>query len=53
MRTWVCVGCWSLSHGEYEDVWSRADDDAKRVNDPQRFEAEKLAAVDDEQPAAT
>jgi hypothetical protein len=43
MKAWVCSGCWLLSDGEYESVWARADDDTKRVNDPERFAAEQAA----------
>jgi hypothetical protein len=46
MKTWVCSGCWLVSDGEYEDLWSRADDETKRVNDSIRFEAEQQSVRD-------
>jgi hypothetical protein len=46
VKTWVCAGVWSVPDGEFEDLWSRADDESKRVNDPRRFEAEQQVARD-------
>jgi hypothetical protein len=43
VKTWVCGGVWSLNDWEYENIWVRADDDTKRVNDNARYEAEKQA----------
>jgi len=40
--TWVGSdgGVWRVTPGQFEELWSNADEETKRVNDEARFERE-------------
>ena len=46
MVVWVAGGCWDVSTGEFEGLWSRADDETRQINDPERFAREQDAEID-------